>query len=438
MSSRFFGIGMPKIEFDDLGPEEVTTLPPPDSITLSLSQPGTMPFKPIVEVGDKVQAGQFVALQPNHTGVHSSITGVVSFIGPGFSREGEEVLTMNIRAEGEDKLVPPVEVKRLKEMTREKLIEILADLGFQSPWKPESLKDQLMEYERLPVKTVVVLAVDGEPPIAVQRRFLTEFARDLSDSIVGLRYLTEDARIVVAVPENMAAKAKEVIREKVDIHPVKNSMVETNRTLLVHKITGEFFTARTNINPREKGILVMTAEDLAFISRCLRMGKSRTNKLVTVSAPGKKPQTVRVRLGTPVGHVLKCLDIPVQTGDRVVFGGPLMGIAQPNLSAPVSWGTNGVTVIPSSEVVPFTDAACINCGRCTAVCPVNIQVNIVGRFSEFGFFEKAVKMGSISCVECGLCAYVCPTRRPLLQYMRFANDQYIKQLKEQMAESVGA
>ena len=288
MSSRFIGIGMPKIEFDDLGPEEVTTLPPPDSITLSLSQPGTMPFKPIVEVGDKVQAGQFIALQPNRTGIHSSITGVVSFIGPGFSREGEEVLTINIRAEGDDELVPPVEVKRLRDMTRGELIVILAELGFQSPWKPESLKDQLMDYERVPVKTVVVLAVDGEPPIAVQRRFLTEFARDLSDSIVGLRYLTEDARIVVAVPENMAAKAKEIIREKVDIHPVKNSMVETNRTLLVQKITGEFFTARTNINPREKGILVMTAEDLAFISRCLRMGKSRTNKLVTVSAPGKK------------------------------------------------------------------------------------------------------------------------------------------------------
>ena len=82
------------------------------------------------------------------------------------------------------------------------------------------------------------------------------------------------------------------------------SIVTSYQAMLVYNITGEFFTARTNINPREKGILVMTAEDLAFVSRCLRAGKSRTNKLVTVSAPGMKPKTVRIPTGATAVETL--------------------------------------------------------------------------------------------------------------------------------------
>jgi electron transport complex protein RnfC len=113
-----------------------------------------------------------------------------------------------------------------------------------------------------------------------------------------------------------------------------------------------------------------------------------------------------------------------------------MGYAQPDLDAPITRETDGVTVIPSNEVVPFSDAPCINCGRCVEVCPVFIPVNLVGRYAEFGFFEKAVSMGSGACVECGLCAYVCPSRRPLVQYMRFANKEYI-QRQEESAQQEG-
>jgi electron transport complex protein RnfC len=434
MWERFFGFLKPRIKFEGWE-DDVQTLPPPDSVRLPLSRSEQMPFNPVVEVGDKVKTGQFIAMLPSRTGVHATVTGRVTSIGPGSSWDGREILTLSIQRESEDVPETPIMPEALEKISQDQLIQTMADLGFASPWKPESLKDKLSEVERTPVHTIIIGAVDREPPISVQRRFLTEFSGNLAESVEGLRIIAGDARIVVAVPESMEGQARSILKD-VEIFPVGDLTLDTNPTLLIYKITGKFYTAHKN--PRRDGIAVISAENLAFVARCLHKGKSRTNKLVTVSAPDlDKPVTVRVRLGTPVGHVLKSLNIKVNNGDRVVFGGPLMGVAQPDLNANIVMGVSGVTVIPLSEVVPFTDAPCINCGRCVSVCPVNIQVNLVGRYSEFGYFEKAVMEGSGSCVECGLCAYVCPSRRPLLQYMKFANYQYGSLLKEKETREEG-
>lgn len=427
MWRRFLGFLRPKITLEGWD-GEVETLPPPDSVTLPLSQPDQMPFNPIVEVGDKVKTGQFIAMLPSCTGVHATVTGKVSSIGPGYSPHGQKILTISIQRESDDEFETPIIVENLAKAPRDQLIQTMADLGFASPWKPESLKDKLSEMERIPIHTVIIRAVDEEPPISVQRRFLNEFSRDFAESVEGLRNISGDARIVVAVPESMAGQAQSILKN-VEIFPVGNSTLETNPRLLIYKITGKFFAS--NERPRRDGIAVISAENLAFVARCLHKGKSRTNKLVTVSSPDLgNPVTIRARLGTPVSHVLKALNVKVAAGDRIIFGGPLMGVAQPDMKANVVWGVNGVTVIRASNVAPFTDAPCINCGRCVRVCPVNIQVNLVGRYAEYGYFEKAVMEGSLSCVGCSLCAYACPSRRPLLQYMIFANNQYGLQVEE--------
>lgn len=431
---QIFGFLRPKIRFE--GWEgDVKTLPPPQSITLPLSKPGEMPFNPVVDVGDRVKTGQFIAMTPSHTGVHATVTGKVTGIGPGFSPEGRKILTLSIQRDSDDELQTSTVLENLEKVSRDQLVQSMADLGFDSPWKPEVLSDRLSEIERIPIQTIIILGVDEEPPISVQRRVVSEFSGDFSESVAGFRNIAGNARIIVAVPESMATHARSILKD-VEIFPVGNSALEGNPRLLIYKITNKFFTVLKN--PREEGIAVFTAEDITFVARCLHQGKSRTNKLITVSAPDlDKPVTVRVRIGTPAAHVLECLNVTVHSGDRVIFGGPLMGIAQPDLNSSVARGVNGITILPASRVVPFTDAPCINCGRCVRVCPVNIQVNLVGRFSEFGYFEKAIARGSGSCVECGLCAYVCPSRRPLLQYMRFANYEYELQLNERLAQDEG-
>jgi electron transport complex protein RnfC len=84
---------------------------------------------------------------------------------------------------------------------------------------------------------------------------------------------------------------------------------------------------------------------------------------------------------------------------------------------PIASTTDSVHLQRASRVFFFQNAACTNCGKCNTVCPVELEVNFLGRFSEYGFFDKCLALGAENCVECGLCAFVCPARRPLVQFI---------------------
>ena len=429
MLEKIFGFIKPRIKLTDWK-GEVIDIPLPDKVTIPVSRPGRMPFNPVVEVGEKVKTGQFIAMLPSKTGAHSTVTGTVTTIGPGYFWTGDKVLCITIKRESDDEFEKVKAKEDFLKLSAEQLIEAMAELGFPAPWKPESLRDKLSEEELVPVHTVIIRAVDNEPPIAVQRRFLTEFSKDFADSVQGIRKIAKDARIVVAVPKSLEAQARSILKD-VEIFPVGDDVLDTNPRLLIYKITGKLFNLRQN--PRSYGIAVISAENVALVGVSLRRGIARIDKLVTVSAPElEEPVTVRVRIGTPVSHILKHLNIKVRSGYRIVFGGLLTGIAQPDMDAPVTLGVNGIIVIPKEKVVHFSDSPCINCGKCVHVCPVNIQVNLVGRYAEFGFFEEAVIKGAGSCIECGLCGYVCPAKRPLMQYMRLANKEFSEERREQV------
>ena len=106
---------------------------------------------------------------------------------------------------------------------------------------------------------------------------------------------------------------------------------------------------------------------------------------------------------------LKMLNIDV-AGDFLVLASTLAQIKSRML-------------IPAHEIIEFSDEPCINCGGCVDACPVNLQVQMIGRYAEFGFFDRAEDQGLFYCIECGLCASICTARRPLVQLIRLAKSE---------------
>jgi Na+-transporting NADH:ubiquinone oxidoreductase subunit A len=56
------------------------------------------------------------------------------------------------------------------------------------------------------------------------------------------------------------------------------------------------------------------------------------------------------------------------------------------------------------------ERACINCGFCSEVCPVDILPQFTYKCILADEIEEALTHGMLDCVECGLCTYVCPSK----------------------------
>jgi electron transport complex protein RnfC len=57
----------------------------------------------------------------------------------------------------------------------------------------------------------------------------------------------------------------------------------------------------------------------------------------------------------------------------VLYGGPMMGIAVPDLDSPVLKSTNATLAFVEKEASLPKETACIKCGRCVDHCPLHLM-----------------------------------------------------------------
>ncbi|MBC2710809.1 MAG: 4Fe-4S dicluster domain-containing protein [Desulfosarcina sp.] len=72
--------------------------------------------------------------------------------------------------------------------------------------------------------------------------------------------------------------------------------------------------------------------------------------------------------------------------------------------------------------------ACVNCGTCATVCPVDILPQFTMKCLVADEVEEALAHGLLDCAECGLCTYACPSKIELREVFRSAKAQYYKEI----------
>jgi Na+-transporting NADH:ubiquinone oxidoreductase subunit A len=70
------------------------------------------------------------------------------------------------------------------------------------------------------------------------------------------------------------------------------------------------------------------------------------------------------------------------------------------------------------------DRACVNCGFCAEVCPVDILPQFTYKSILVEEIEEALDHGLLDCVECGLCTYVCPSKIELFDVLTNTKKAY--------------
>lgn len=72
--------------------------------------------------------------------------------------------------------------------------------------------------------------------------------------------------------------------------------------------------------------------------------------------------------------------------------------------------------------------ACVNCGACARICPVDILPQFTMKCLVADEVEEALAHGLLDCAECGLCTYVCPSKIQLREILRAAKASYYKEI----------
>ena len=115
------------------------------------------------------------------------------------------------------------------------------------------------------------------------------------------------------------------------------------------------------------------------------------------------------------------------------MGGPMMGIALYTDEYPVIKNNNAVLALDRNEGRIPEETACIRCGRCIDVCPVNLTPAALDRANRANDLERLKALKVNLCMECGCCSYVCPAKRHLV----LANRMGKKKLRDAASAQTG-
>jgi len=407
----------------------IRQVPDPERVVLPLVYPGQVRYTPTVEPGDPVSRGQVVARSRIGNSICASISGTVQDITSVWTSQSYHSPALIIQKTqdtgGEreetaplfDGPVPPDDLDAA--MTR------LRMAGVAPPWAlsgREYTEEETLP-ELPPIEAVVITGVRQETTILTAQLLLEQQQEKVAEGLRRIRALLPKARLCLTAPEEFRGWADQKfagLAEVVYLPPVFIGRIERE---VISRFLGRRIPSRESY--RHHGIGVLDVEFLLAMVDALDGVASLTQKCLTISGADMETAiTVRFPLGSSISHILASQGLNASDYSRHVVGGPMMGFAQYSDATPLTYN-NGIYLV-AEDISPFdVTAPCINCGRCTRACPVNIQVHLVNRMIEYGKLEDAAQYHPEACHECGVCASVCPAERPILQLLHFCNHEMV-------------
>lgn len=430
MTKSFFGGVHPDGHKSLTASKAVEILLPPGELVIPMSQHIGAPCQPLVQVGDTVKVGQMIGdNQGLCVPVHASVSGTVKAIEPRPNTNGGSVMSVIIENDYQDtpdeSVVPRASID---DLNSEELIEIIRQggcVGMGGATFPTHVK---INSGIGKVDTIIVNAAECEPYITADDRLI----REHPDKIIGgLRVIMKIFglnKAYIAVEENKPEAIK-ALRDTLGSQPggieVYNCRVrypQGAEKQLCQTITGR--EVPPGGLPAAIGCAVFNAASVSAVYDAVFLGMPLIERNVTVTGYAvKEPKNLRVRIGTPFEYVIEAGGGFAGKPYKVLTGGPMMGIAQYDLSVPVNKGTNAITCLRKADCVEVGNPKCIRCGRCIEACPVNLMPLYIYMYEQKSDIAKLKEFNVTDCIECGCCAYVCPGRLHLVHSFKTAKQK---------------
>lgn len=416
---------------------KIEKAPLPEKAVLSLSQHTGAPSEPVVEVGDTVQTGSLIAKSRGFISshLHSSISGKVIAIENAQHPVIGSFRAIIIHSDGQDTKAFTSEYRDASSLSKEEIINLVKDagiVGLGGAAFPTYVK--LSPPPAKKIDTLIINGAECEPFLTCDHQLMLEKSKEI---ILGT-YLVAKALgvkdVIIGVEDNKL-DAIEALGSALFMVQREEYRVRTARLKTQYPQGGEKQLITTLLNrevpsgglPLDIGCVVSNVQTIFSIYEAAYYQKPLYERVITVSGKFlRKPKNVLARTGTPIKDLLEFCGLDFKRDVyKVVMGGPMTGVAQYSLDAPVIKGTSGLLVLDKRFKVD-EEISCIRCSRCIEACPAGLMPCMIGIGAENNRFDIASSYDPLDCIECGACGYVCPSRIPLVQLIKLAKTKVRK------------
>jgi electron transport complex protein RnfC len=401
----------------------IRRMPFPDEIVLPLRQNAGKPARAIVRAGDRVERGDVVGVADGYVSVpiHAPASGRVKEIGLWPHPDGSMDRAIRIEVDRFSPQVPrPRIVPEWEGLTADEVRQAVQDagvVGLGGAGFPTHVK--LNPPPDTAIELLLINGAECEPYLTSDHRVMVEYPERVHFGIRVMMQCLGVDRAVIGVEKNKPdaiARLRETVPAELDIEVIGLTVKypQGAEKMLIKAVTGR--EVPSGKLPMHVGAVVQNVGSIAAIAEVFETGYPLIERIVTVTGPGvRRPQNLIVPVGTPLRDVLEFCGGLTDDATEVLFGGPMMGLPQPELDVPIVKGTSGVVVLTERESARPPAMPCIHCGRCLSACPVFLNPQHLGQLAQLGRYEEMEESHLMDCMVCGSCSYVCPSNIPLSQ-----------------------
>ncbi len=381
----------------------------------------------VVAEGDEVREGMLIGKASGFVSanVHSPIPGTVSELREVALPNGVRTTAVVIALEGEfDRLGKTPEPRDYSSLSPKQLLSAIQEAGivgmggatFPTHVKYTLPKGATADY-------LILNGTECEPYLSSDHRLMLEVSDGVLHGLAIVRKVLSAERVAVGIEENKPDAIKKM-RGRIKamglpfaVVPLRIKYPQGDEKQLIKAITGR--EVPSGGLPIDIGTVVSNAGTLNAIYEAVAFGKPLIERIVTVTGGAiKNPGNLKARIGTPFGELIEECGGFSRMPEKIIAGGPMMGLAVYDLDTPVTKGTSGILALTPEEVNKGTQTACIQCGRCVRACPIGLEPTTLYKLIDHESYAEALSEGLMDCRECGCCGYICPAHIPLVQGLK--------------------
>ena len=425
MKRLFFGGVHPADKKELSANSELKQAKEPKLVTIPMSQHIGVPCTPLVAVGDTVKKGQKIGDGDGLcVPVHASVSGKVTAIETRRHPNGNDILSVIIENDFKGDLDTSMTAyEDYSGLSNDEIIEIIREAGIVGMGGATFATNIKAAASMEKVKTLIANACECEPYITSDDMLLRTCPEQVLEGMRIICQVLNPERVVLAVEENKK-DAIEILKkelekeEKIELKILPTRYPQGAEKQLVQAVTG--LEIPPGQLPKAVGAAVFNVATYAYTYRAVCLGRPVTERIVTVSGEAvKNPGNFLAKIGTGFEDLIQEAGGLKDNTWKIIAGGPMMGIAQKDLSACTIKGTSSILCLSQEQNGEAKEENnCIRCGACLKVCPMNLQPMYLYAYEKKQQTEKLNSLNVMDCIECGCCSYTCPSKLHLVESIR--------------------